>query len=72
MVIYMDLFWDTSQDPLSFKNLANVDIMVVACPLQDYCCISCGDYDDVHFQLYYIQTILLLRLFFKILGILNW
>jgi hypothetical protein len=72
MVIYRDLFWGTSRDPVGFKNFVDVDIMVVACPLQDCCCISCGDYDVVHFQLCYIQAVLLLRLFFKILGILNW
>jgi hypothetical protein len=54
MVIYKDLFWVSSWDPVGFKNFVDVDIMVVACPLQDYCCIYYGDYDVVHFQLCYI------------------
>ena len=47
MVIYRDLFWGTSWDPVGLKNFVDVYIMVVACPLQDCCCISCGDYDVV-------------------------
>jgi hypothetical protein len=64
MVIYKDLFWGTSWDPVGFKNFVDVDIMVVACPLQDCCCISCGDYDVVHFSiLLYTGSIVIMVIF---------
>jgi hypothetical protein len=36
---------------MGFEDFADFVIMVVACPLQGRCCISCGDYDAVHFSI---------------------
>jgi hypothetical protein len=36
---------------VGFEDFADFVIMVVACPLQGCCCISCGDYDVVHFSI---------------------
>jgi hypothetical protein len=51
MVIDKYLFWCTSWDPVGFKDFVDFDIMVVACPLQNCCYISCGDYNAVHFSI---------------------
>jgi hypothetical protein len=69
MVIYKDLFWGTSRDPVGFKNFVDFDIMVVACPLQDCCCISVVIMMLFIFQFRYVQAVLLLWLFL-FLG--NW
>jgi hypothetical protein len=66
MVIYKDLFWGTSRDPVGFKNFVDVDIMVVACPLQDCCCISRGDYDVVTTLLYTCNIVI--TIIFQNLG----
>jgi hypothetical protein len=36
---------------VGFEDFVDFVIMVVACPLQGYCCISYDDYDVVHFSI---------------------
>jgi hypothetical protein len=51
MVIYKVFCWGTSRYLVGFKDLANFDIIVVACLVQDCFCISCGDYEATHFSI---------------------